>query len=154
MDPSRSMSLPMGPQSKTHRVAHVCARQVSAHCLDSQRLDGWFIIPTNGWAHRRLNLLGPTNIYIFLTHVSLCGNNLHTASKDPTMRSYFPYMGREALRFRSLKLQIFSTRKALAFMGSLSSYTPLYKHQTSPSLRYVKFLPTLASLSSERFFYH
>ena len=117
-------------------------------------VDEWFIILTNGWAHWRLNLLGPTNIYVFLTHVSLHGNNLHTASKDLTKRLYLSYMGREALRSRNLKLQIFSTRKALAFMESLSSYTPLYKHQTSLSLRYVKFLQTLTSLSSERFFYH
>ena len=69
--------------------------------------DGWFIILTNGWAHWRLNLLGPTNIYVFLTHVSLHGNNLHTTSKDPTTRSYLPYMGREALRSQNLKLQIY-----------------------------------------------
>ena len=76
--------------------------------------DEWF-------AYQHLSTLDPTNFYMFSTHESIYGNNLHMTSKDPTTQSYFPHMEREALRSQGLNSKSSLQGKASTFKGSWSA---------------------------------
>ena len=97
----------------------------NSHLIPFSKINRWRIIPTDGWSHQQLNLLGPISLYVSFTHVSLHGNNLHTTSKDPTTHLYLPYMEREALRPWSLNSKSYLQGNSLHSMDLGQLYTTI-----------------------------
>ena len=99
----------------------------------SDHADGRMLIPTNKWPSRRFKMVGPT-IFACSPLTSLYMEITYALS--PKTYSYLPYMERRALRSWNLNSKIFPIRKNPSYKGSIP--TPIYKHQTSFSQRYVE----------------